>query len=323
MAGDWLSGLTIRESPKLAITGTADASATITPELQAFIYGIGGPQLSLTTGLQLNASQSQRPYWWTLDAPLEVDASLVAPKLGLNQGPTLHLYGPKSIRLDHASGPFSGPASVTMTNPGNQTSTVGTQVNLQIDATDTDGGALTYSYTGLPAGLQIDSQTGLIYGVPTTPGSSSVTVTATDASGATDSTTFNWTIAAFETSNSSFALLHGSSYGSSAFSADTSTVAWPNDTGTGVVIHDTATGAEHTIDVGAFSISLSPDGSNLTTLSSAQDRDGFGGEGRGSCLASLPPSRRPRPARRHTRRRAGRRHPWSAARAAARSSSRS
>ena len=44
----------------------------------------------------------------------------------------------------------------SVTNPGNQTGTVGTAVNLQVVATDADvGDTLTYSATGLPPGLGI------------------------------------------------------------------------------------------------------------------------------------------------------------------------
>jgi hypothetical protein len=84
--------------------------------------------------------------------------------------------------------------TVTVTNPGNQTSTVGTAVSLQISATDSASGqTLTYSATGLPAGLSISSS-GLISGTPTTAGSNSVTVTAKDTTGATGSASFTWTV---------------------------------------------------------------------------------------------------------------------------------
>ena len=53
--------------------------------------------------------------------------------------------------------------------------------------------SLSYSATGLPAGLSISS-TGKITGTPTTAGTTSVTVTATDLSGAQGAVTFNWTI---------------------------------------------------------------------------------------------------------------------------------
>jgi hypothetical protein len=84
--------------------------------------------------------------------------------------------------------------TVTVTNPGNQTSTAGTAASLQIQASDSGGATLTYSATGLPAGLSISSTSGLISGTPTTAGTSSVTVTAKDSTGATGSTAFSWTV---------------------------------------------------------------------------------------------------------------------------------
>ena len=57
--------------------------------------------------------------------------------------------------------------TVTVTNPGSQSSTVGTAASLQIHATDSASGqTLTYSASGLPAGLSINSSSGLISGTP-------------------------------------------------------------------------------------------------------------------------------------------------------------
>jgi Zn-dependent metalloprotease len=76
-----------------------------------------------------------------------------------------------------------------------QISGVGQAVSLQTDAYTTNSGAgLTYSATGLPDGLTISS-TGLISGVPTTLGTSDVTVTVTDDTGATATVAFSWRIA--------------------------------------------------------------------------------------------------------------------------------
>jgi serine protease len=84
--------------------------------------------------------------------------------------------------------------TVTVTNPGNQTGTVGTAVSLQISASDSASGqTLTYSATGLPAGLSISSS-GLISGTPTTATTYSPTVTAKDTTGASGSASFSWTI---------------------------------------------------------------------------------------------------------------------------------
>ena len=84
--------------------------------------------------------------------------------------------------------------TVTVTNPGNKTGTVGTATSLQMSGTDSGGLALTWSATGLPAGLSINASSGLVSGTPTTAGTSSVTVTAKDSTNASGSTSFTWTI---------------------------------------------------------------------------------------------------------------------------------
>ena len=92
--------------------------------------------------------------------------------------------------------------TVTVTNPGTQTTTVGSAASVQIHATDSGGAALTYSASGLPAGLSINSSTGLISGTPSTSGTSSVTVTATDSTGASGSASFGWTVGTTNTGGS-------------------------------------------------------------------------------------------------------------------------
>ena len=85
--------------------------------------------------------------------------------------------------------------TVTVTNPGSQTATVGTAASLRVSASDSASGqTLTYSASGLPAGLSINSGSGLISGTPNTAGTSNVTVTATDATGASGSASFSWTV---------------------------------------------------------------------------------------------------------------------------------
>jgi hypothetical protein len=88
-----------------------------------------------------------------------------------------------------------GSNAVTVTSPGNQTSTVGTAASVQVNASDSASGqTLGYSATGLPAGLSINASTGLISGTPTTAGTSTVTVTAKDTTGATGTASFTWTV---------------------------------------------------------------------------------------------------------------------------------
>ncbi|MET7982064.1 M4 family metallopeptidase [Streptomyces sp. NPDC005281] len=114
------------------------------------------------------------------------------------------LYGASSTQYAGVANAFAGIAvgshvtpptsGVTVTNPGSQSSTVGTTVSLQVSASSTNSGSLTYAASGLPTGLSISSSTGAITGTPTTAGTYSTTVTVTDSTGATGTATFTWTV---------------------------------------------------------------------------------------------------------------------------------
>ncbi|WP_439656511.1 S8 family peptidase [Lentzea sp. HUAS TT2] len=84
------------------------------------------------------------------------------------------------------------PGNPSVTNPGTQTSTVGTAASLQLSAS---GGTApyTWSVSGLPAGLSA-SASGAISGTPTTAGTSTVTATVTDAAAKTATATFSWVV---------------------------------------------------------------------------------------------------------------------------------
>jgi subtilisin family serine protease len=80
-----------------------------------------------------------------------------------------------------------------VTNPGPQSTDIGTTVNLPIVVTTVGGRTLAYSATGLPAGLSIDPAKGVITGAPTAAGTTTVTVTLTDGS-STSSMSFSWQV---------------------------------------------------------------------------------------------------------------------------------
>ncbi len=106
--------------------------------------------------------------------------------------------GSSNITVGTASGGGGGGGgnTVTVTSPGNQAGTVGTAASVQIQAADSASGqTLSYSASGLPAGLSVSASTGLISGTPAAAGTSTVTVTARDGTGASGSATFTWVIA--------------------------------------------------------------------------------------------------------------------------------
>jgi len=144
-----------------------------------------------------NASPAQD---WTHESNGELlnpNSGLCLTDPGGNPSAQLELEGCTDSAAQIWNLPSGGTTSNTVTvgNPGSQTSTVGTAASLQVGATDSASGqTLTYSATGLPAGLSINSSTGLISGTPTTAGTSSVTVTAKDTTGASGTTSFSWTV---------------------------------------------------------------------------------------------------------------------------------
>jgi poly(hydroxyalkanoate) depolymerase family esterase len=109
------------------------------------------------------------------------------------QGTQMAAYAVHFMGLDGSGS--TGGNTVTVTNPGNQTAASGTPISaLQIHATDSAGGqTLTYSATGLPPGLSI-STGGLISGTPSSGGTFTTVVSATDTTGAAGSARFTWTV---------------------------------------------------------------------------------------------------------------------------------
>ena len=80
----------------------------------------------------------------------------------------------------------------TLSAPCAQSGSVGQSVSLTLQATDANGDPLTFSATGLPAGVQISSA-GQIAGAPTTAGTFTVTASVSDGK-STASQTFTWTV---------------------------------------------------------------------------------------------------------------------------------
>jgi len=87
--------------------------------------------------------------------------------------------------------------ALTVTSPGNRTTTAGTPVSLRVAVSDQDGASYppTVTASGLPPGMAINKN-GVITGWPTNPGPYTVHVSASDGLYASGSTTFTWAIPA-------------------------------------------------------------------------------------------------------------------------------
>jgi VCBS repeat-containing protein len=82
-------------------------------------------------------------------------------------------------------------------NPGARMGKAGDPVSFQLSAGDADGDSLTFSATGLPTGVSINSTTGLISGTISSQAGKTNTVTVTASDGlATGSASFAWTVVA-------------------------------------------------------------------------------------------------------------------------------
>jgi hypothetical protein len=88
-------------------------------------------------------------------------------------------------------------AAITFNGPGNQVNAIGDNVSLQLSTTSVTSDPLTYSVSGLPLGLSVDPETGLILGTIATGATSEtpyqITATVSDGSNVV-SRTFMWRV---------------------------------------------------------------------------------------------------------------------------------
>src|SRR5207237_164770 len=97
---------------------------------------------------------------------------------------------PFVLVLAAAGTALAGPKPV-ITSPTTATGQVGVAFSYQITASN--GPIISYNATGLPGGLTVNTTTGVISGTPTTAGTYSVTISATN-SGGTGNATLTLTI---------------------------------------------------------------------------------------------------------------------------------
>jgi hypothetical protein len=121
-------------------------------------------------------------HWWTIDKVGMAPADLDLQGLLFRDAQTLTWYVA---------------SAVSITSMSDQQNTEGDAVLLQVAATDLNNLSLTYSAAGLPAGLSIDPQSGLISGTIAAGAANNgpylTTITATDGT-STDAQTLTWNI---------------------------------------------------------------------------------------------------------------------------------
>ena len=121
----------------------------------------------------------------SLDLPVGIDVLV-----GVNRTPVTPPFDIKTLGSCTVN---PGNIPPVVVNPGSQSSTVGQSANLSISASDANGDTLSYSASGLPGGLNINNNSGVISGIPVALGTFNVTVTVSDGM-ASDNESFSWTI---------------------------------------------------------------------------------------------------------------------------------
>jgi large repetitive protein len=196
--GSWLDGIQgVLNAGTLTLHGgTGGALTTVTWSANEYlvrIYGLYGSnvgQISLVT----NTGRILGPYGTAGGGNNTGNFDITVPEgheiVGFNGRSGAYL---NAIGVLHRVRQIANQPPLIST-VANQVSNVGDTINLALTASDPDGDALTYSASGLPAGIVIDGGTGTLSGSPTVAANYDVIIEVHDSKGASSATNFQWTV---------------------------------------------------------------------------------------------------------------------------------
>jgi hypothetical protein len=208
-----------------------DVSADADPNTGYLVYwnGSGSDPTSNAGWQSIGGTSASAPVWAALLAVINASSSCRGSAVGF-ANPALYkaaglAYGsdfndivsgnndftgtnnglyPAGTRFDMSTGlgtPNAGGlasslcgATLRITNPGPQRTTVGHAVSLQLGTTGPVSGRLAWRATGLPPGLSISASTGRITGTPRKAGVYPVVVLGSDQTGSERGAGFSWTV---------------------------------------------------------------------------------------------------------------------------------
>ncbi|MCU1391179.1 MAG: autotransporter protein [Ilumatobacteraceae bacterium] len=182
----------------LAATATRSYTVTIAAALGVGTASLPTGEVSIAySPTTLTTSGGTAPFVWSATG-LPPGLTLNPSSAVLSGTPTVAGTSTVNVTVVDATGTSSSAtysltvvARLTVTGPATlPAGTVGTTYPSTPMTSSGGGFPLTWSASGLPAGLSIASSTGVISGTPTTPGTSTPTITATDALGATGSKSY-------------------------------------------------------------------------------------------------------------------------------------
>ena len=180
-----------KPNPQASLIGTAITSLAVSATGGTPGYTWSDPGTTLPPGLTLSTVNNQATVTGT---PTSTGLPVPLPSGGV--------VFPVSLTVTDSKGRVSSVGfnwtinypPIAVSNPGTQTSTVGTPDTVALSVTG-GSGSFSWASATLPAGLAISS-TGVISGAPTTVGTTQVTLTVTDtkSTGVSQNVVFTWTV---------------------------------------------------------------------------------------------------------------------------------